>query len=245
MISPPQGAPPAVGTQQSGAPVQQSVLPASHVFAVVFSILALLVTAGAVALATIGGQQYSTPQDAAPAGWSQVYDASLTSSDSEWDTTQGCQFNSDGLYAPSDAVCNFLPSTNQDLVSQGFLLRVTVGPAADVPDALQPAIVLGSHVSIALSQMGDYEICDPVGCPSDELIKDIKGTTINWHGDPYVANTITVKYNAQVGQLTLYLNDIQIASAALTIQPGDKIALAAPDGAEALYTHASLYTAGG
>jgi hypothetical protein len=240
----PPTAPPVAAAPQSAAPAKPSALPARRGFAVVFSILAIVVTAGAIALATYAGQQYSTPQDAVPAGWSQVYDANLASADSNWDTSQGCQFNNGGLYAASDEICGFVPSATQDLTSLGFLFKVTVGPAAAIPDALQPTIIFGNSVYISVTQMGEYSICEPSGCPVDAQVR-VEGTTIDWHGDPFVSNSMAVKYDAQAGQMTLYVNDIQVASATLSLNAGSSIALAAPDGAEALFTHATLYSASG
>lgn len=237
----PPGAPPPYYPQPSPAPAARTVLPASRTFAVIFTLLAVLLTAGAVALATYAGQQTATGQDAAPSGWSQVYDASLATPDSNWDTTQGCQFSNGGLLVQSSAVCQFLPSTTQDLTSQGFLLRLTIAPSADIVNDLEPFVVLGNSDYIGVTSSGQYSLCDTASCSASGQVH-VQGTTIDWHADVFVTNTMAVKYDAQAGQVTLYLNGVQVASGPLAVGSSAAIGLATSSTGEALFTHATLYS---
>jgi hypothetical protein len=219
-------------------------LPARRTFALIFGLVALLVTAGALVLAAYGPTTLPQGADAPPSGWSQVYNASLTTSDNQWDTSQGCQFASDGLEASADATCAFTPSTSGDLTSQGFQLAVTVAPAATVSAELAPFIQLGDQVYVGITQQGQYSICTVPTCSS---IADprVQGSTISWHGDAFVANTLTVRYLASAGQLTLFVNGQQAAQASVTLQSGTTLALSTPTGGEAVFTHATLFTASG
>ncbi len=169
------------------------------------------------------------------------HDSNLVADDANWDTSQGCQYSNGGLYAASGAICLFVPSGSQDLTSQGFLLRVTIAPAAETGDNPAAFIDLGENIFVGVSQMGQYAFCDSL----DNCDLTLGASTIDWHADPYVTNTMAVKYDPQASQLILYLNGIQVDSVKATISPNTSIAVAAPAGAEALFTHATLYSASG
>jgi hypothetical protein len=232
---------------QSAAP---TVLPARRGFALIFGVVAVLVTAGALALAAYGQTTLSAGADAPPSGWGQVYNADLTASDSQWDTSQGCTFTSDGLEASANATCAFVPSTSANPISQGFQLTVSVAPAAQVSGELAPFIQLGDQpgdqVYVGITQEGQYSICAVVSCSTLSEPRE-QGTTILWHGDAFVANTLTVRYEPNVagdtGRVTLFVNGQQAAQATATLSRGATLALGTPTGGEAIFTHATLYSA--
>ncbi|MBF6590181.1 MAG: hypothetical protein IVW57_06565 [Ktedonobacterales bacterium] len=218
------------------------VLPARRWFAAVFTFVALLVTVGALALATYAPQTLPARADVAPASWSRVYDADLRTADNAWDVTAGCAFSHGGLLAGDGASCVFTPSMAQDLVSGGFLLDLTLAPIVDVPGTLRPRIQVGGGVIITLNTDGQYSLCSTVSCATTEALR-IQGTTINWHGDDFVANTVSVGYDASTTRLTLSINGQAVASANTPLDPRSSLAVGALDGAQALYTHATLYSA--
>jgi hypothetical protein len=232
-------------------PAQPSALPASRLFAPVLAIIFVVVTAGAVALATYAPQTLPANADAAPSGWTQVYNTSLASDDGQWSKPDGCQFANGGLDIQNGAVCEFQPSKALDLTSQGFLIKATVAPDADIGgnEDLTPRILLddgSTTVDAGLvnpggaANLGDYEICiAPTG--SSTCATQVQGGTIYWHGDDFVANTLAVKYDSSANQVTLYINDQQVATANVTLGQST-IALGSPSNREALFTHATLYS---
>ena len=71
----------------------------------------------------------------------------------------------------------------------------------------------------------------------------VEGSTIFWHGDAFVANTLTVRYHGATGELTLFVNGQQAAQASVAVPSGATLSLSTPTGDEALFTHATLYSA--
>ncbi|HEX6123235.1 MAG TPA: hypothetical protein VFY89_08740, partial [Ktedonobacterales bacterium] len=153
---------------------------------------------------------------------------------------------SDGLEAQANATCAYVPSTTEILIAQGSQVSVTVAPAAEVSGELAPFIQLGDHLYIGITQQGQYSICATPSC-SQRVAPHVEGTTIFWHGDAFVANTLTVRYKPNMagseGEVTLFVNGQQAARANATLSPGATLSLGTPTGGEAIFTHATLYSA--
>lgn len=244
MIYPPAANPyPAAPPPVSAPP---SPRPARRWFAAAFGLIAVLLTAGAVVLAALAPQLSQSNADVPPAGWSQVYDSNLRTADDMWDVTKGCGFTQDGLHAGPGATCAFMPAGNPDLANNGFLLQITIAPSGSVQSEELPIIVVGTAANISIDPMGQYAICSTSPCSLGSAL-DIQGATAAWHSDSFVENVVSVKYFPNTATLTVYVNGRQIASAA--VSPGAlsplALALATTSSAEALYTHATLYTGSG
>jgi hypothetical protein len=246
MISPStlQSAPP----PPSSAPGADGQPPASRRswFAIGFAVAAVLITAGAIALAALAPTLNSSSAPTAPSGWTQVYDAAPQPGDTVWATTSGCALESAGLHVTGrdniGIACTFQPSKRQDLLGNGFMLTLGLAPGADVPTALEEAlIVLGDSGEVRIDQYGHVAICTPA-CGE----RNANVTTVDafaWHG--YAANTITLRWLGPGNDLEVYTNGQRTLTAPFDVTSASRIlALGTPKQDEAIYTHVTLYSAG-
>ncbi len=235
-----------------------------RLYALIVGVIFTILIVAAIALAAYSPSLAPTESGAIPRGWTKVYDANLTAGDDgRWDQSQGCAFGSSGLNADASsssnaALCAFKPSETQDLASGGFLLEMTLTPAANITSEAVPLIVLGSDTSGAVfvfaDQQGNYTICQ-ANCDTATRQGVLEsGSTATWHGDPYVANTFAVQF-VQQGlnnnpTITLFINGEQVAqidvSQAINVSAGAAIpfGVGSLSGGAEVYTHATLYTGG-
>lgn len=221
--------------------------PWSGRFGIIFAAVTITVTVAAVVLAALAPTLAARPGVTPPTGFAQVYDANL-SDDGKWDNTSPCAFTSQGLDVTGGAdgsACVFQPSANNDLTSQGFWLQATVAPAASIAGTVEPVILLDDNEAIFFEQQGAYAIFCADRSGSGNISICAEGTTTAWHTNGFVANTITVSYDAGASLLTLFANGQQVTSVTLTIGSKASLALGAGGGSEALFTHATIYTASG
>jgi hypothetical protein len=211
----------------------------------IFAVVISCVTLAALVLAFLGAGL--TPRAAATArsGLPRVFDAALTDN-GQWDNTDSCYFSSSGLDVSSSsgtAQCTYKPSLNRDLTSQGFLLEVTLAPAASV-QGQQIADISAAGMVVEVTQQGTYSVCAAAQLPCTQAAPSSSGSTDAWHTDAYVANTVAIQYSLNDARLTVFVNSQQVAALPLT-QLNGPIALGAGAGGEVLYTHAALYSASG
>ncbi|MGH2514935.1 MAG: hypothetical protein ACRDHP_04700 [Ktedonobacterales bacterium] len=210
-------------------------------FGVVLAAVAVGLTLVAIVLAAIAAPLNTSQAGATPpAGFAQVYDAGL-SDDGKWANSSPCTFIAQGLDVTGGTggiACAFKPSVNADLTSQGFWLRATIAPAASIQGTEVPVILIGENEPVLFDTQGAYILyChnDSTPCAS--------GTTSAWHTNGFVANTITVSYDAGSATLSVFANDQLVTSAPFTQGSQPVLALGAGGDAEALFTHVSIYSA--
>ncbi len=219
-------------------------------FGLIFGLVAIVVSALAVVLASSGPLMVN--HASIPAGMNKVFDGTPTDS-AAWSTIEGCSLAQNGLDVKSSnhQGCQFLPSENADLLSQGFYLRVTLAPDASVTDTQVPLVELGNDVFVAFDQAGAYVICTGT-CDTFGGDTRVSGSTSAWHTDGYTPNTFTLVYQpgADKGQdaLVLFVNGQQQRMVDLSVASGADLVLKATEPAqgepgEAIYTHVTLYTA--
>ncbi|HLY31997.1 MAG TPA: hypothetical protein VKQ36_13280 [Ktedonobacterales bacterium] len=244
---------------QADAPVKQPGRP--RLYALIAGVLFTILTVGAIALGAYAPALTQSESSLIPQGWSKVYDSTLLAgNDGRWDTSQGCDFGSSGLIADASSasngtVCAFTPSLNQDLVSKGFLLEVTVGPAANVSSEQAPLIALGSSdgpsVFVFFDQQGNYTICQ-ANCDTTSGTGVIaRSATAAWHTNAYVSNTFALQFLPQGVNgdptLVLFVNGEQATSIDISSVFSVSSAAATPfgvgalSGGAAIFTHATLY----
>ena len=209
------------------------------VLAVIAAVLTVAAIVAAAATAAIG---QSAPAPAS-GGLQLVYNQQLTDDAGNWVVDQGCVFQDGALFADGEsrgAVCEFVPSTKIDLLSQGFQLSVTMAPGEAVAAEEVGAIILGESTGryvVAFSQEGDYALT------YGRATTLVNGSTIAWHADPSLPNTITLRYSSANNQLDVYANGQHVFAQSVTLGSGAPVSLAAPEGAQAIFTSFSLYGA--
>lgn len=242
-------------TAPETTPTQATRQATSGRYSLIFGVALTAVTLIALIVAFFSSDFRPRASNALPASWTQAYNADLTASDTgSWDETQGCSATALGLdaspSATSDAQCAFMPSVRQNVTANGFYFVTHVAPAAKVPAFARSIISVGDIsalntggggvVRFIVGQDGSYILCDG-DCSLTSSDIYLSGGLASWHGDALVANTIAVKVTPDHSALTVYVNDQEVATVApqLGSQPG--IALGAPVGDEAIFTHAALY----
>jgi hypothetical protein len=219
------------------------------------AIAAVVITVLAVALASVAPSLGLRTANAVPGDWTKVLDGGIAAD--AWRLNVGCSLTAQGMDvvgSSHDAVCLYTRSTTGDLTSRGFLIEVRVAPAGTVQGNQEPLIAIGNPstgVSGVFTQSGQYALC--TGVSSDSCIRGntigcdscIRGNTIAWHSDSYIANSMGLRYVADGdgGRVTLFANGQEVASIAATIAPGSSISLGAAADSEAVFTHATLYSA--
>lgn len=221
-------------------------------FGLVFGLVVVVLSVAAVALASSGPLLVN--HSAIPGGMTKVYD-SVPNDSNAWRTAEGCSLVANGLDASSNTRdgCQFVPSENADLLSQGFYLSVKLAPDASVTNAQEPVVALGNDAIVAFDQSGAYLICtgtcDPLG--GDTRVSAYSSA---WHTDGYTPNTFTLVYQpgADNGHnaLVLFINGQQTRTVDLSLSSGAALVLAATEPSqgqrgEAIYTHVTLYSASG
>lgn len=229
--------------------------PAGARYRVIFGVALTAVTILALIVAFISSDFRPRASSALPASWTQVYNADLTGADTgAWDETQGCSMTAQGLdaspTASGDAICGFTPSLKQDVTANGFYFVTTVAPAAQVSAFARSVISIGdfnatsgnltNSINFIVGQDGSYTLCDS-GCSQFNSRIYQSGGLAAWHGDAEVANTVAVKVSPDHSALTIYVNDQEVASVDPQFASQPLIALGAPIGDAALFTHAALY----
>lgn len=209
-------------------------------FGAIFAAVVVAVTIVAIALAAVAPTLGVYPGNTPPAGFAQVYTASL-SDDGKWVNTGPCAFTSQGLdvTGSTDGVaCVFQPSTSGDLTSQGFWLQTTVAPSAFIRGNEEPLILIGDSQAILFSQQGSYAVyCQNSAVPC------AAGLTTAWHTNAFVSNTITVSYDAGASTLTVFANAQQVVQVSFVVGGQATLALGAGSNGEALFTRVSIYAA--
>lgn len=216
----------------------------ARIFAGVLGIVCL----AALVLGGLGPALTQQAQTSIPSDWGKAYDGAIRA-DGVWDTTDDCKLISGGLDASatnssSNLSCDFKPSEHLDVLGQGFYVQAQLAPAARVGSAQLPIIVAGQgeDINAAFDQDGNYRLCAGTGAVCTY------GSTVAWHSDGFVANTIGLLYipddpNSVSGTITLFANGQAIASTSGTLPPNSPLALGAGKGGEALFTHVTLYLA--
>lgn len=214
-------------------------------YGLVFAVVVTSVTIAALVLAFLGTGLAPRVAGPASSGLTRVFDGALTNN-GQWENTDSCYFSSSGLDVSSRsgaAQCQYKPSINTDFTSQGFLLEVTVAPAASI-QGQEIADIAAAGTTVEVTQQGAFTICTAADVPCTLGTPSSAGSTDAWHTDGYVSNTIAVRYSPNEARLTVIVNGQQIASLP-TGQISGPIALGTRAGGEALYTHAALYSASG
>lgn len=227
-------------------------------FGLLFGVVVSVLTLGAILLA-VAAPSFTGHAPRATGSGTAIYSGN-PKDDPNWRQSSGhCSIRSDGLLAQGagigdvtdviSSLCVYAPTQGHDLVTRGFALDLTVAPAADVSNALRPAVFIGdpgseTGVLVELGEGGGlgavYLLCDSDGtCASQP--------TVAWHTDGFVANTLSLRYSptADGGQLTLSGNGQQVAAIDTSLPPNPKIAIGAGSGASALYTGFTFSTAAG
>ncbi len=224
-------------------------------YASIFAIVLVVVCLGALVLAALAPALTSQSQAAIPSNWGKVYDDVIRAGGA-WDTVDGCSAVSKGLdvqasNTDSGVLCDYTPSEHLDLLRHGFYIQAQVAPAARVAGDQLPAIVVGQNqdFSVDFDQEGNYRICAIASCWKDSTVAR-KDSTVAWHSDDFVANTIGLLYvpysdsdSSVNGMLTVFANGQAIARTAAFVSFNSPLALGAAQGGEALFTHVTLYLA--
>ena len=209
-------------------------------FGVILGTVMVVVTVAAIGLAALAPAQAMPPGATPPAGFTQVYDNGL-SNDGSWGDAAGCSFTSQGLDVDGGsggAVCVFQPSANSDLTSQGFWLQVTVAPAAMIQGSEVPLILIGQNEAILFDEQGAYVVyCANTSSPCAQ------GTATAWHTSQFVANAITISYDAGSTTLAIFANGQEVTSIPLAQGGQPALALGAGGDGEAIFTHVIFYSA--
>lgn len=227
-------------------------------YALIFGVTCAVLTVAALVLAFAASNFSPRAADAVPSSWSQTYNADLTSGDDgSWSQDHGCATDALGLDADatnaSSATCVFEPSVKQNVTGGGFYFEARLAPAAKIPAYAQAGVFVGDPSATATSgevvrfyvdQQGAYIFCDGSCGLSGGSGMYRSGSVGAWHGNAYLANTIGMKVAADHQTVTVFVNGQQVAStylaASLSAQP--VIAVGAPGGDEAVFTHATLYS---
>jgi hypothetical protein len=217
-------------------------------FGKVFGVAAIVLTLAGLLLAGLAPQLVTHAPSGAPAGWTTLYDG--TPSDSAgWDAAAGCTFSHSGLDvvgADGSNGCGYVPSQQHDLLSGGFQFSVALAPDGSVKLAQDPEVILaggGSSLYVVLNQVGEYIICDD-SCQAGSGLYVI-GLSVAWHTDGYTPNSVTLRYLPTDDSLTLYTDGQKVRTLHVSLPVQPELALGADSGAEAIYTHATLYSASG
>jgi len=208
------------------------------------AIATAIITVLAVALASVAPSLGLRTANAVPADWTKVLDGGIAAD--AWHLNVGCSLTSQGMDVVGtghDAMCLYTRSTTGDLTSHGFLIEVRVAPSGSVQGNQEPLVEVGSDstgVSAVFTQSGQFALCTGVSSGSC-----IQGNSIAWHSDSFIANSMGLRYvsDGDSGQVTLFANGQEVASTAATVAPGAPISLGAAANAEAVFTHATLYSA--
>ncbi len=248
--------PNSAGAPNETEPTTVGMRPTSRRYSMIFAIALTVVTLVALIVAFLSSDFRQRGSSALPSGWTQTYNADLTSTDDgQWDETQGCDINALGLDANatgnSDAQCAFRPSVQGNVTSAGFYFVTQLAPAAKVPSFARSIVSVGalgdinapagSVVHFIVGQDGSYTLCDGV-CSQGVSSIYLHGGLASWHGDALVANTIAVKVTPDHSTLTVFVNDQEVATVTPQLGPQPVIAVGAPADSEAIFTHATLYT---
>ena len=249
--------PPSTPATPAGASATQPIIrrPGASRYSLIFGVALTVVTVLALLVAFLSSNFRPRASNALPASWTQAYSADLTGSDTgAWDETQNCSMTALGLDAnPTEsdgAICAFTPSIKQSVTANGFYFVTTLAPAAQVPSFARAVISIGDisasdpsgsdAINFVVGQDGSYVLCDSA-CSQFSSGLYQSGGLAAWHGDALVANTVAIKVSPDHNTLTIYVNDQEVTTVNPQFGPQPAIALGAPIGDEAIFTHAALY----
>lgn len=211
-------------------------------FGLIFGIVAMALTLGAIALAVFAPQLSTTPRLEAPHGWQQVYNGNPGDATGLWGNSSGCSFPAAGLDIASDSSCAFTPENGTSL-NGGVLIVAQIAPAADVSLAQDAGVLLDNSVLVLISQDGSYQICqntcDVFSTRGEGTLAS--GSTIAWHADAFVPNEMAVLYDADQGTVSLYVNGQYVDHITAESGGSPTIALTTSSTGEALFTHVAIY----
>jgi hypothetical protein len=189
-----------------------------------------------------------------PSGWQKVYDSNLQNT-SDWTGDGGCNSTSSGLdvngISGSADVCTYAANSNNVLTGNGFQLNLSLAPESKLQSPLAPVVQVtdsaGDGFYVAFDDTGNYILCPDANADCSTLgTAGIRDSTVAWHTDGYVANTLAIRYipNQNTGSvLTLFVNGQEVTSHLVSadLSSGFSIAIGANGDSEALYTSATLY----
>lgn len=224
-------------------------------YARVFGIVVVVVTVAVLALTTVAPAFSNHADSALPASWSKVYD-DVPNGARDWSLKAGCTVTPRGLDVRGDRVeggCLFAPSTQADLLSQGFQLDLTLAPDASIEGYQVPIVGLTGEsggVFVLFDQAGEYIICTATSCDRPE-VDDLSSA---WHTDGYTPNHVAIRFlpadDVNSARLTVYANGQEVRTIeGIGLPDAPTLGLSAdsagPDDTfgEALYTHMTLYSA--
>ncbi|WIG61860.1 MAG: hypothetical protein OJF49_004609 [Ktedonobacterales bacterium] len=222
-------------------------------FATIFGVVTIAATVIALILAAGGPLLVNHVSSDVPAGWTSVYDAT-PNDPASWRAQEGCNITAQGLDARGDQNqdgCGFVPSQENDLLSQGFILKATLAPDGSLKGYQAPFIAIkggSDEVYVVFEQSGAYTVC------INDCLRNTLNFTSAWHTDGFTTNSIAVEYrpgsDAQGSRIVVYANGQQIEAVAADISGNPTLvfgALREVDGiyGEALFTHLTLYSASG
>jgi hypothetical protein len=250
---------------------KRGIWPGRYAKVTAFVLIAMVVVAiAAAAIGPLVAAQISS--SGAPSNWTKAYDSNLQNT-SDWTGDGGCYNGPNGLDVSAGTaesgtggfdLCTYSPSTTSDLVSQGFQLNLSLSPESQLEKPLSPVVQIGDKsgngLTVVFDDTGDYAICQDassdcsaclpanlgqLSCNTSPLASD---STVAWHTDSYVANTLAIRYQANAdgsNTISVFANGQEVASSVTTVSlsSGYSIAIGSGDGGEALYTGATLYTA--
>jgi hypothetical protein len=227
-------------------------------YARIFGIVVVVVTVAVLALTAVAPAFSNHTDSAVPAGWTKVYD-DVPNGARDWSLKAGCTVTPRGLDVRGDRVeggCLFGPSMQDDLLSQGFLLDVTLAPDSSMEGYQAPIVGLvgkSGAVLVLFDQAGEYAICINACERASELIADDLSSA--WHTDGYTPNHFAIRYLPAGGdststRLTIYMNGQEVRTVeGIGLSDAPRLILdaasAGPDDTfgEAVYTHMTLYSA--
>lgn len=232
-------------TSEEGPAAEKPRGPWPTRYAKAFGIVIIVLTGVAIALAAVAPLLAGASSPSLPKGWTTLYDG--LPQPGQWSNAAGCDYSGSGLLITGNAAtenCLFLLSRNRDLVSSGFYVEATLGPAADVAQTEDGGILVGARsdaLAAVVDQSGAYRLCT-LPCVSGAIYAT--GKTDAWHAGGYTPNVIGLRYEADSHTATLYVNGQAVRSVTYTPPPSSEIALAASRDAQVLITHVAVSAAG-
>lgn len=246
----------ALGERRPNEPVDGPAEKAPHGlwpdrFSLVFGAVVAAATLVALVLGIIAPALGPGTAPVVPSGWTTVFDGAPRD-DGTWGNGSGCAFVSTGMDVTDASgnqpqVCRYNPSATSDLTSQGFAVEVQLAPAAKVQGNQRPLISVGGDADggfVTIDQNGMYTLCRYSQDSQDSTC--LPTSTVAWHGDSYVSNTLAVRYLPDTGgggSLVFFANGQEVTTLAMNLNPGAAFGIGADANSEALITHVAVYSA--
>lgn len=213
-------------------------------FLTIFTVSVVVLTLGAIVLAMFA-PLLDTRTFAVPPGWDKVYDQQMSGAEvaSVWNASGSCRASTseNGLFFGGGNLCEYVPSRNGAL-DRGFALVAEVAPAAEVDAEMLPGIRIAGNVRISFDQQGAYLVCSETCSPAGRGSGFYEtGTTVGWHADALVPNTIRVLYTSD-HMMEVFANDTFVTAVYVGTPYITSLEIGAASGGEALYTRLTIYT---